>query len=373
MAEPAAFGRLAALAALQPLTALGSAVPGVVQWKPGAYSPLVRVRGAVACAARLGEIIVVLLEEESGSRSLIGLMLKPRCGLDGLAAAVDATAQAPAARGQLPLKAYRRQQREAAALAAEQPPAEQPESSAGPAAGSAPALRLELDAFVEKSKARFLLRSATAGMATPPPAERVLPVLLHPARVRWGADASAGGMGDWQMCGLEPSVSGALDGGESWLGSLGEPCQLSEAYLAALLCALPSLQLHCSPSAETVSVTAQGGETGRRAGLGRRPPRQTRRRRISRRQPGCVRRCHGRWHHCLRRRCLQGGTHSAAVQPAEAPSDESEEKSLRGICSVGCWDVWGRAAVWWARLPRRCGAEPPCPLPVPPPIWMLRK
>ena len=250
MAEPAAsFGRLAALAALQPLTALGSAVPGVVQWKPGAYSPLVRVRGAVACAARLGEIIVVLLEEESGSRSLIGLMLKPRCGLDGLAAAVDATTQAPAARGQLPLKAYRRQQREAAALAAEQPPAEGPESSAGPAAGSA--LWLELDAFVEKSKARFLLRSAAAGMATPPPAERVLPVLLHPARVRWGADASAGGMGDWQMCGLEPSVSGALDGGESWLGSLGEPCQLSEAYLAALLCALPSLQLHCSPCAET--------------------------------------------------------------------------------------------------------------------------
>ena len=93
-----------------PLPALGSAVPGVVQWKPGAYSPLVRVRGAVACAARLGEIIVVLLEEESGSRSMIGLMLKPRCGRDGLAAAVDATTQAPAARGQLPLKAYRRQQ-----------------------------------------------------------------------------------------------------------------------------------------------------------------------------------------------------------------------------------------------------------------------
>ena len=59
------YGRLAELGSLQPLTALGAAIPGVATWKPGAYSPLVRVRGTVASAGWLGEILLLLLQEDA--------------------------------------------------------------------------------------------------------------------------------------------------------------------------------------------------------------------------------------------------------------------------------------------------------------------
>ena len=266
-------GRLAELGALQPLTALGAAIPGVATWKPGAYSPLVRVRGTVARAGWLGEILLVLLQEDDadaasdGERRLVGLMLKPRCGLDSLRALIGARCEpssAPTGRGKLPLREYRRQQRDAAAAAAAAAavaaaaagagaaPADSADSSAATASGQEqaegdavaaaappPLVRLELEAFVEKSKTQFLLRKAglgCAGGASPPEASRVLPVVLHPAHARWspgdGEDGSSAGFCEWTECGLEPSGSGS-----DWTAT-GEThvhaTELSDAYLAQL-------------------------------------------------------------------------------------------------------------------------------------------
>ena len=75
MAAPwADYGRLAELGSLQPLTALGTAIPGVATWKPGAYSPLVCVRGSVASAGWLGDILLVLLQEDGADSRRRGVL-----------------------------------------------------------------------------------------------------------------------------------------------------------------------------------------------------------------------------------------------------------------------------------------------------------
>ena len=201
----ARYGALGNLGDLQPLTALGASVPGVATWKPGAYSPLVRVRGTVACGSRLGDILLVLLREDADEQSeaaeaaeaagrVVGLMLKPGCGLDELRELVGSHCQprnAPTGRGKLPLKEYRRQQRLAAQQQAEAAaagaPADGEDASAGPAgaaaepsaaaAAAASSVRLELEAFVEKSKVQFLLRAA-AGSDNAPDASELLPCVL---------------------------------------------------------------------------------------------------------------------------------------------------------------------------------------------------
>lgn len=257
MAAPwADYGRLAELGSLQPLTALGAAITGVATWKPGAYSPLVCVRGTVASAGWLGEILLVMLQEDGADGRRVGLMLKPRCGLDVLRALVGARCQpapAPTGRGKLPLKEYRRQQRQASQAKAtdlQQGPAPLGESSASDEHDTQRrgTVRLEVEAFVEKSKVQFLLRNAppspdcaASGLST------VLPVILHPANARWSPaapiDADSVGVSsngddileefsEWQECGLEPSGSGSnwTATGETQVQAI----DLSDTYLAQL-------------------------------------------------------------------------------------------------------------------------------------------
>jgi len=122
-----------------------------------------------------------------------------------------------AGRGKLPLKEYRRQQRVAAQQQASEATAtgaaadgEAAAAAAEPSDGShaavAGGVRLELEAFVEKSKVQFLLRGA-AGSENAPDASQVLPCVLHPARARW-AEAGAE-WSEWCACALEPSGSGS--------------------------------------------------------------------------------------------------------------------------------------------------------------------
>ena len=121
-----------------------------------------------------------------------------------------------AGRGKLPLKEYRRQQRLAAQQQASEATAtgaaadgEAAAAVAEPSDGShaaAGGVRLELEAFVEKSKVQFLLRGA-AGSENAPDASQVLPCVLHPARARW-AEAGAE-WSEWCACALEPSGSGS--------------------------------------------------------------------------------------------------------------------------------------------------------------------
>ena len=246
------YGRLAELGSLQPLTALGAAIPGVATWKPGAYSPLVRVRGTVASAGWLGEILLLLLQEDADANGrMVGLMLKPRCGLDALRALVGARCPPAPARsgsGKLPLKEYRRQQRQAAqadALRDGSPAADEDEAALP---GEAQVhIRLEVEAFVEKSKVQFLLRNAPLrcnGGAGTGGHSGVLPVVLHPANARWspaGADSVGTGSGgaedgdtfcEWQECGLEPSGVGSdwTPTGETRVQAIG----LDNAYLGRL-------------------------------------------------------------------------------------------------------------------------------------------
>lgn len=253
------YAQLAELGSLQPLTALGATLPGVATWKPGAFSPLVRVRGTVASAGRLGEIVLVLLQDDGGPKDgkLVGLMLKPRCGLDALRVLVDARCRpvrAPDGRGKLPLREYRRKQRQAAQVQAtgadRTSQSEQQETLANDDSGAAGQgqceVHIEVEAFVEKSKTQFLLRSAPLSCEDSAPGPSgVLPVVLHPAYARWSpvsvarGVAGTGGSGDddtnfceWQECGLEPSGSGGewTATGETHV----EAIDLSTTYLTQL-------------------------------------------------------------------------------------------------------------------------------------------
>jgi hypothetical protein len=184
------YQRLAALAALQPLSALVAGVPGIVEWKVGGFSPLVPVDGtlvAAGCMGRLGaayrrsrtrkrtgdgtaptptqaradaarsQTVIALLRCSSGASS-VGLILKPSCGFDRLRAwLLDAAAAG---------------------------------GGAGLVEGSTPCVAgdgrwlLNLECYVEKTKVPFLLKGAGVDAAAVG-LGNVLPVLLHPRRLRW--------------------------------------------------------------------------------------------------------------------------------------------------------------------------------------------
>ena len=212
------------------------------------------MRGTVASAGWLGEILLLLLQEDADANGrMVGLMLKPRCGLDALRALVGARCPPAPARsgsGKLPLKEYRRQQRQAAQADAllDGSPAADEDDAALPGEAQVH-IRLEVEAFVEKSKVQFLLRNAPLrcnGGAGTGGHSGVLPVVLHPANARWspaGADSVGTGSGgaedtfcEWQECGLEPSGVGSdwTPTGETRVQAIG----LDNAYLGRF-CAHP--------------------------------------------------------------------------------------------------------------------------------------
>lgn len=188
-AVPAAkYLDLDCLAALQPLSSLARAVPGVVEWKSGAFSPVVRVDGTIVCAGCLGgagkayrrsrslkrngdgqqqltatqqranairtSTAIVLLEaphETDGTRMRVGLMVKPNCGFDEFLAVL----------------------------------LRQNQNSASSAVGGCVGGHVSLEGYVEKTKVPFLLKGSGGGALVQEHAGRLLPVLLHPRRLRW--------------------------------------------------------------------------------------------------------------------------------------------------------------------------------------------